>query len=164
MTKRFTMSSESNQNIWDTKEHCYYSSIDAGKLLDVLNELSDENEQLKQQLSNVQTLCKSTDDNLFACRKTNNELRECYSKLEKENEQLSHDANVLIQANKEYRIENEQLKEEIKDFQDILARKEEELLKPVIKMIDDKMEQCALFGESKCAVALSELRKEITEK
>lgn len=58
------------------------------KTCDLLNKLSDENEQLKKRLSNVQTLYKSTDDNLFACRETNNELRECYSKLEKENEQL----------------------------------------------------------------------------
>ena len=54
-----------------------------------INKLNDENEQLKQQLSNVRTLYKSTDDNLFACRETNNELREGYSKLEEENEQLT---------------------------------------------------------------------------
>lgn len=34
------------------------------------------------------------------------------NKLEKENEQLKHDATVFIQANKDYRKENEQLKEE----------------------------------------------------
>ncbi|MBR3141118.1 MAG: hypothetical protein IKF11_09705 [Methanobrevibacter sp.] len=65
------------------------------KIIDLLNQLNDENEQLKQQLSNVQILYKSTDDNLFACRKTNNELRECYSKLEKENEQLKQRIKVL---------------------------------------------------------------------
>ena len=31
-------------------------------------------------------------------------------KLEEENEQLKHDASVLVQANKDYRVENEQLK------------------------------------------------------
>ena len=65
------------------------------KIIDLLNQLNDENEQLKQQLSNVQILYKSTDDNLFACRKTNNESRECYSKLEKENEQLKQRIKVL---------------------------------------------------------------------
>ena len=49
--KRFTISSESNQNIWDNEEHCYYSSIDAERLCKLLNELNEENEQLKQQLA-----------------------------------------------------------------------------------------------------------------
>lgn len=73
--KRFTISSESNQNIWDNEEKCYYSSIDAIRLCDLLNELnqeakdnehyhtvilklykaiSKENEQLKQQLREEQ--------------------------------------------------------------------------------------------------------------
>ena len=36
--------------------------------------------------------------------------------------------------------ENEQLREEIKDLNDILARKEEELIKPIIRQIEDAME------------------------
>lgn len=75
--KRFIISSESNQNIYDREEKCYYSSIDAERLCDLLNDLvqeakdnehyhtevlrmfkavskeneklSEENEQLKQQ-------------------------------------------------------------------------------------------------------------------
>lgn len=48
--KRFTISSDNNQNIYDAEEKCYYSSIDAKKLCDLLNELSTENRQLKKQL------------------------------------------------------------------------------------------------------------------
>ena len=46
--KRFTISSDNNQNIYDREEKCYYSSIDAVKLCDLLNELSTENRQLMQ--------------------------------------------------------------------------------------------------------------------
>ena len=49
--KRFTISSDNNQNIYDGEEKCYYSSIDALKLCDLLNELSTENRQLKKQLN-----------------------------------------------------------------------------------------------------------------
>ena len=49
-TKRFCISSDSNQNIYDIKEKCYYSSIDAMKLCDLLNELHEENQQLKKEL------------------------------------------------------------------------------------------------------------------
>lgn len=36
-----------------------------------------------------------------------------------ENEQLKHDASILVQANKEYRVENEQLKQKILDEIDL---------------------------------------------
>jgi len=58
-----------------------------------------------------------------------NELATKCSYLKKENEQLKHDATVLIYSNQEYRKENEQLKEEIKDLNDILARYEERVVK-----------------------------------
>ena len=48
--KRFTISSDNNQNIYDREEKCYYSSIDAVKLCDLLNELSTETRQLKKQI------------------------------------------------------------------------------------------------------------------
>ena len=57
--------------------------------------------------------------------------------------------------------ENEELKREIEDFQTLLASKEEICLKPVITMIDKKMEQCVLFEDNKCAVILSELKQEL---
>ena len=49
-TERFTISSDNNQNIYDAEEKRYFSSIDAVKLCDLLNELSTENRQLKKQL------------------------------------------------------------------------------------------------------------------
>ena len=52
-------------------------------------------------------------------------LVEAVKDLTKENEQLKHDATVLICSNQEYRKENEQLKSEIKDLNDVLARYEE---------------------------------------
>ena len=64
----------------------------------VLNELYDENEQLKKD-----------NQQLIACR-------EFCNSLEKENEQLKNDASVLIHSNKDYRIENEQLKQENKEL------------------------------------------------
>ena len=48
--KRFYISSDSSQNIYDTEEKCYYSSIDAMKLCKLMNELYEENEQLKSEL------------------------------------------------------------------------------------------------------------------
>ena len=49
--------------------------------------------------------------------------------LHEENKQVKHDAGVLICSNQEYRKENEQLKEEIKDLNDVLARYEEKELR-----------------------------------
>ena len=73
--------------------------------------------------------------------------------------------------------ENIMLKEEIKDFQDLLAGKEEELLKPILQMIDDHIaeyfkkqreaEQGKGWGNSTrylCyQVALTHLKKELME-
>ena len=56
-------------------------------------------------------------------------LHTLLNELAEENEQLKHDATVLICSNQEYRKENNQLKEEIKDLNDILARYEEKVLK-----------------------------------
>lgn len=47
--KRFYISSDSNQNIYDDILRCYYSSIDAKKLCKLLNELYEENKKLKFQ-------------------------------------------------------------------------------------------------------------------
>ena len=51
--ERFVISSDSNQNIYDIEKKCYYSSIDAMKLCDLLNGLYKENEQLKKQISSL---------------------------------------------------------------------------------------------------------------
>ena len=43
------------------------------------------------------------------------ERSKALSKLQKENEQLQHDATILIQSNQDYRKENEQLKKQLMD-------------------------------------------------
>ena len=48
--KRFYISSDSNQNIYDAEKKCYYSSIDAKKLCELLNVLHEENVELKNSL------------------------------------------------------------------------------------------------------------------
>ena len=45
--KRFCISSDNNQNIYDNVLKCYYSSIDAKRVCELLNELNDENKELK---------------------------------------------------------------------------------------------------------------------
>lgn len=60
--KRFAISSESNQNIYDTVLKCYYSSIDAMKLCDLLNELNDENKELKEINQDNQDYISSLED------------------------------------------------------------------------------------------------------
>lgn len=88
--------------------------------------------------------------------------------LEKENERLNSKLSDyatqigdLTEERNDYYAKNEQLKREIEDFQTLLASKEEIYLKPVITMIDEKMEQCVLFEDNKCAVILSELKQEL---
>ena len=44
--KRFTISCDNNQNIYDAEEKCYYSSIDAEKLCDLLNEQKETIQEL----------------------------------------------------------------------------------------------------------------------
>jgi len=54
--KRFYISSDNNQNIYDTVLKCYYSSIDAQKLCDLLNELHEENVELKMKIQKVEEI------------------------------------------------------------------------------------------------------------
>ena len=61
------------------------------------------------------------------------------NQLSEENEQLKSENMMVTGANKILKENNKRLKEEIKDFQDLLAGKEEELLKPIIRMIDDRI-------------------------
>jgi len=50
-----------------------------------------------------------------------NDLENLVNHLLNENEQLKHDATVLIQANQDYRRENEQLKSTIKEVTELLS-------------------------------------------
>ena len=78
--------------------------ISSKELVKLLNELHEENEELKQQLQNTSD---QRDEFYRGARENANRV----GKLEKENEQLRHDATILIQSNQDYRNENEQLKQ-----------------------------------------------------
>lgn len=60
--KRFVISSDSNQNIYDTEEKCYYSSIDAEKLCDLLNDLQQEVKDNEHYHSEVLRLYKAVSE------------------------------------------------------------------------------------------------------
>lgn len=92
--KRFeyTAYDDGTESIYDKKEKKYYYDMQLSNIEELLNDLSDENEQLK------------------------------------------HDATVLIQANQDYRRENEQLKKDnvhLKVLLDSLQDKYSGLLKLV---------------------------------
>ena len=74
-------------------------------IVKLLNELHEENEQLKTQLQNTSD---QRDEFHRGARENANRV----GKLEKENEQLRHDATILILSNQDYRKENEQLKQD----------------------------------------------------
>ena len=95
------------------------------EVVELLNKLNDENEQLKSELISKDDLIQQLKIKLNMdyynewkkCNLKYNEICEelleenkLYKKLSDENEQLKHDATVLIQANQDYRKENEQLK------------------------------------------------------
>ena len=67
--------------------------------VDIVVDLLNENENLKQSNSQL--------------AKVNREGVKKVQKLAKENEQLRHDATILIQSNQDYRKENEQLKKQL---------------------------------------------------
>ena len=93
---------------------------DYDKFVDLLNELNDENEQLKKDNKEYirgLELSKTTSQSWASDVR---ELRKENYRLEEENEQLKHDASVLIQSNKDYRIENEQLKKKCEYMEDVL--------------------------------------------
>lgn len=49
------------------------------------------------------------------CQYNGTPICELLNELHEENEQLRHDATILIQSNQDYRKENEQLKEQLMD-------------------------------------------------
>lgn len=79
--KRFYISSDSNQNIYDTVLGCYYSSIDAIRVCDLLNELNDD-------AMNYQTLYKQQIEKNKELRKDNEALRKKYKALKHDFEAL----------------------------------------------------------------------------
>ena len=114
--KRFTIADYPDDivdNQTGEKYRCSSYATHIEIIRDLLNELSEENEQLKSELDN----CKECLDlNRSSC-----------ARHMKENEQLKSDLKTIEEHRK---IENEQMarmEEEIKDYQDTLARMEERL-------------------------------------
>ncbi len=103
---------------------------------DKLNEVADENEQLKARIKYLET-----------------KLQRERASTTEQHQKWDKQANERIQ----------ELENEIQDFQDILAHKEEELLKPVIRMIDDKIEEIRPYNSELCVLTLKDLRKQIME-
>jgi hypothetical protein len=60
--KRFKISFDNNQNIYDKEEKCYYSSIDAEKLCDLLNDLEQEARDNEHYHSEVLQLYKAVSE------------------------------------------------------------------------------------------------------
>ena len=103
MTERFVISSDSNQNIYDTEEKCYYSSIDAMKLCDLLNEQHETIQKLNQQL-------RIFSDGLKAEIRETKEVFEDYSECLDEKKQLKEENNQLKSSDTITDLETEIMK------------------------------------------------------
>ena len=94
--KRFYISSDNNQNIYDTVLKCYYSSIDAQKLCCVLNELNDVNNHLKRSVKRQQS--------------SNYECSKLIEEQQKENQRLikmlDNVANFMKKQNKDVPLDD----------------------------------------------------------
>ena len=104
-----------------------FSILGEDELVDIINDLNDENGQLKMGnnelkllVQNWEALDEEKDGQL-------DRQNQALKKLKKENEQLRKDATILIYANQDYRHENEQLKSEIEKLsyanEDLLEEK-----------------------------------------
>ena len=112
-TKRFTIlygldEDPFDWDILDNEKDAIICQYNGTPICELLNELHEENGQLKFQLQNTSD---QRDEFHRGARENANRV----GKLEKENEQLRHDATILIQSNQDYRKENEQLKEQLTD-------------------------------------------------
>ena len=145
-------------------------SHDASVLIQANTDYRKENEQLKKELEDalldvkIYKNANATFDNVYQeNEKLKSRIEYLKRKIERErnatNKQYEKWEKEALEKINKLEKENEQLKEEIKDFQDLLARKEEELLKPVIRMIDDRINKVDTIS----AETLKELRNEIME-
>lgn len=88
--KRFCISSDSNQNIYDTEEKYYYSSIDAMKLCALLNELYEENQNLHGKASTWKITASEEIVEKEALMKQIVELKQKNRQLNSENKMLKN--------------------------------------------------------------------------
>lgn len=127
--KRFTLDNEENglcKCILMNGEE-----IPTCEVVELLNKLSDENEQLKIKIEDIELELENTKDRnddayyeLYQVKKKNEQLKQQLSEqgiqIDFLSDENTHMRNVLN--------ENKQLKEEIKDLNDVLARYEEKEL------------------------------------
>lgn len=92
--KRFTVDED---GYFDKINHRY---VTIDYLMDLVNMLDEENTMLKER--------RHEDINELSV------IAMKYKALEKENEQLRHDATILIQSNQDYRKKNEELKKQLR--------------------------------------------------
>ena len=104
----------------DIKDTVTGELIRGSRIGDLLNDLNNENEQLRTALKELKEI-----GDYQAIR---------IKELSDENEQLRHDSTILIQSNQDYRKENEQLKKENKRLDAILG---EECVKEHMKFLGE---------------------------
>ena len=124
MSKRFKLFTGNNYGVQSVDGEVFIDSIvsigDADVLVDLLNNLTEENEKLKED-----NMLLIEDSEKY--RKLSIQFENRNKELISENEQLKHDATVLIQANQDYRKENEQLKSENQELKQYLSWQDMEL-------------------------------------
>ena len=115
-----------NKNTIEENEEfvAYVNSVDGVRIANKLNALQEENEQLKQQNKKYMFMMNCNSDLNDEIYQQLKKTEKNYKSLLKENEQLKHDATVLICSNQEYRKENEQLKQEINMLKTTIERNE----------------------------------------
>ena len=123
----------------NTHEFAFEGVEDAGtimKLVGLLNNYIEENEQLKHRLAI-------------------SEKANFVTALEEENEQLRHDATILIQSNQDYRRENEQLKHQLQQQEmeyattcNQLAEENEQLKTTIQQLRTDNTKQKKLLNKT----------------
>ena len=95
--KRFYISSDSNQNIYDDILRCYYSSIDANKLCKLLNELNDKCEFLEIENEALEDGATKYAELYHQSLKENEQLKQSNERLLK---MLDNIANYMQKQNK----------------------------------------------------------------
>lgn len=104
-----------------------FSILGEDELVDIINDLNDENGQLKMGIDSLKLLVQNWEALDEEKDGQLDRQNQALKKLKKENEQLRKDATTLIYANQDYRHENEQLKSEIEKLsyanEDLLEEK-----------------------------------------
>jgi len=118
------------------------------EVVGLLNTLNNENEQLKQQSSEKQEHITHLKSKIHRMREQIHKLEKLYhyrsADIKRENEQLRHDATILIQANQEYRQTIKELERKLRITSAHLLSDECALtdgqLRKIMKELDEEKE------------------------